>query len=130
MKDAERSLAENRMLRAHEAFDDAELLLQHGSLVGAVNRFYYAAFYGASALLATRGLHSSRHSGVISLFQQHFVKTAVVPAEAARALPRSFERRQDSDYGDYITLTLEEVRSIKEEVGRFLKECRRVIDSL
>ncbi len=112
MKDAGRCLAENRILRGREAFGDAELLLEHGSLVGAVNRLYYAALYPGTALLATRGLHSNRHSGVIFLFQRHFVKTGMVPREVPRALPRSFERRQDTDYGDYITVSPEEVRSI------------------
>jgi uncharacterized protein (UPF0332 family) len=40
--------------------------------MGAVNRFYYAAFYVARSLLALRELDSSRHNGVISLFLPGF----------------------------------------------------------
>src|SRR2546423_10252659 len=35
--------------------------------------------------LATRNLDSSRYSGVIALFQEHFVRTGLVPTDTARA---------------------------------------------
>lgn len=77
------------------------MLLEGGRSASAVNRFYYAAFHAARALLATRGLDSSRHAGVIALFQQHFVKTGDFPLDVARALPRAFEKRLNSDYEDF-----------------------------
>ncbi|MBU1599651.1 HEPN domain-containing protein [bacterium] len=40
-------------------------------------KWLYAIFSAARALLATKDLDSSKHSGVISLFNQHFVKTGV-----------------------------------------------------
>ena len=54
MKDAILRLARHRFQRAREALRDARLLLAEGSLTGAINRFYYAAFYAARALLAIR----------------------------------------------------------------------------
>lgn len=82
------------------------------AFMGAVNRFYYAAFYAARALLALRELDSSRHSGVISLFQTQFVKPGLIATEKAKALPRAFEKRQKSDYGDFSTVTATEAQSI------------------
>jgi len=98
--------------------------------MGAVNRFYYGAFYAARALLATRQVDSSRHSGVISLFQKHFVKTGLVDVNRAKALSRSFEKRQKSDYGDFATVTGEEAQAIREEVHAFVEECARALDRL
>ena len=46
-------LARHRLSRAKHVFNDGEHLFSMGSLAGAVNRFYYAAFYPARALLAT-----------------------------------------------------------------------------
>jgi HEPN domain len=69
-----------------------------------VNRLYYAAFYAARALLATRDVDAARHSGLITVFQQHFVKTGLVPAETGKVLARAFEKRQASDYGDFATI--------------------------
>jgi uncharacterized protein (UPF0332 family) len=59
---------------AREALDDAQFNLDGGRLRVASNRVYYAMFYAAVALLATRDLSSSRHAGVIALFYEHFVE--------------------------------------------------------
>lgn len=56
-----------RLDRAKEVLDDADFLLKAGRLSVAANRIYYAMFYAASALLATRDLSASRHSGIIAL---------------------------------------------------------------
>ena len=75
------ALARHRLARAPEAFDEGEHLLAKDRPVGSVNRFYYAAFCAARALLATRELDATRHSGVIALFPTHFAKTSVVDLE-------------------------------------------------
>ena len=62
------ALAQHRIARAHGALQEADLLIEQQHFSGALNRVYYAAFYAARALLATRNLDSSRHSGVIALF--------------------------------------------------------------
>lgn len=124
------ALARHRLSRAHETLAEGEQLLAQSKLMGAVNRFYYAAFYGARALLATREADSSKHSGVISLFQKQFVKTGLFNTDRARALSRSFEKRQKSDYGDFSTVAPEEARGIGEEVQVFVDECARVLERL
>jgi uncharacterized protein (UPF0332 family) len=90
-------LARHRLARAKDAFAEGEHLLTKDACMGAVNRFYYAAFYADRSLLALRELDSSRHSGVISLFQKHFVKPGLITVDKAKALPRAFEKRQKSD---------------------------------
>ncbi|MFN3466456.1 MAG: HEPN domain-containing protein [Candidatus Brocadiales bacterium] len=72
------SLVRYRMGQAHERLKAAEALLSQGLYTDSVTRSYYAMFTAARALLATKGLDSAKHSGVISLFNQHFVKTGVV----------------------------------------------------
>lgn len=123
MKEESKILAQYRISRAKETFEDALSLLQKGSLISAVNRFYYATFYAARALLATKELDSSKHSGVISLFQKHFVKTGIVNIDISKAFPRIFERRIDTDYEDFVQLTREEVESIKNQTSGFIQEC-------
>jgi uncharacterized protein (UPF0332 family) len=49
---------------------DARLLLGEGSLRASVNRSYYAMFYSVLALLASRQEETSKHSGVIALFNR------------------------------------------------------------
>ena len=122
-------LARHRIARAHAALREGDILIEQQHFGGALNRVYYAAFHAARALLATRKLDSSRHSGVIALFQEHFVRAGLVPTETARALPRAFEKRQTSDYGDFAEPSKEEVLSVREQVGAFVQSCERAIGS-
>ena len=121
------ALAQHRIARAHTALQEADLLMEQGHLSGALNRVYYAAFYAARAMLATRGLDSSRHSGVIALFQEHFVRTGLVATDIARALPRAFEKRQTSDYGDFSEPSSDEILSLRDQVRVFVASCERIV---
>ena len=84
-------------------------MIEKGLLVPAVNRLYYACFYAVSALLYTAGLASSRHSGVMALFEKQFVKTGEVPAEQGRFYRALFGRRQRGDYDDLVAFDPAEV---------------------
>lgn len=121
-------LARHRLLRARETLAEAETLLRTESFNGAVNRFYYAAFHAARALLATRGLDSSKHSGVIALFQQHFVKTDLFPKDKARALPRAFEKRLNSDYEDFAEVTASDAEHVASDVHAFVDRCSQMLE--
>jgi uncharacterized protein (UPF0332 family) len=121
------ALAQHRIARAHSALHEADLLIEQQLFSGALNRVYYAAFYAARALLATRNLDSSRHSGVIGLFQEHFVRTGLVPVETARALPRAFEKRQTSDYGDFSEPSSDEVLTLRDQVQAFVRTCEQAV---
>lgn len=120
-------LARHRIVRALTALHEADLLIEQQHFSGALNRAYYAAFYAARALLATRSLDSSRHSGVIALFQEHFVRTGLIPIDTARALARAFEKRQTSDYGDFSAPSGDEVVSLRDQVQAFVRTCEQAV---
>ena len=130
MKPELEKLARHRLSWAKAAFSEGDHLLNANAFMGAVNRFYYAAFYADRALLATRELDSSRHSGVISLFQAQFVKPGLIATEKAKALPRAFEKRPKSDFGDFSEVTESEAQAIREEVSDFLEECEQLRNRL
>ena len=121
------ALAHHRIARAHAALDEADLLIEQQYFSGALNRVCYAAFYAARALLGTRNLDSSRHSGVIALFQEHFVRTGLVPTDTARALPRAFEKRQTSDFGDFSEPSSDEVRALRGQIEAFVRTCQQAV---
>ncbi len=50
--------------RAHHDLQAAQSNLAQGFYGVAVTRSYYAMFYAASALLASKGISRSKHSGV------------------------------------------------------------------
>jgi len=78
-------------------------------------------------VLATHNVDSARHAGVIALVQQHFVKAGDFPAEVARALPRSFEKRLSSDYSDFVEIGAEEVERVRADVHAFVDVCREFL---
>jgi uncharacterized protein (UPF0332 family) len=55
-------------------------------------------FYTVLALLATRALGTSKHSGAISLFDREFVKQGLFPKDLSAWVHRAFEKRLDADY--------------------------------
>lgn len=124
MKKGITALAAYRFTRAQQAFQEGAVLAGRGSLYGAANRFYSAACYAARALLATRGLDSSKHSGVIALFQQHFVKTGLMDPGIAKFLSRSFEKRLETGYEDFVSVSSATVDEVQRQVRAFLNACQ------
>jgi len=96
--DAEKiqTLIRCRLEQADEPLSAAAINLAHDFHRSAVNRAYYAMFYAVLALLASRQLETSRHSGAISQFDQLFVK---VGALAARILAMAARRILESASG-------------------------------
>ena len=73
------TLAKHRMQKAKEIILEASDSLPQKHYGLSVTRSYYAMFTTARALLALKEMDSSRHSGVIALFNQHIVKAGLFP---------------------------------------------------
>ena len=110
-----------RLERAQETLEDARILANSERWNACVNRLYYACFYAVSALLIKEGYSSFKHTGVRSLFNLHFVKTGVVPKELARIYNDLFERRQESDYTDFITFKESQVQPLIPQAEEFVE---------
>ena len=70
-------LSAHRFKRSKEELQTAELLLRNTDYRSSINRSYYAIFHAIRAVNALDGFDSSKHSGVISHFNQEYVKTGV-----------------------------------------------------
>ena len=124
------ALARHRLTQAHETLDEADQLLASQAFRGAVNRLYYAAFYAARALLALHQVDAARHSGLINLFHQYFIKTGLVATEIGKTLSRAFEKRQSSDYGDFTTVDPTDARDHASAVHVFVDHCEQLLNRL
>jgi len=67
--------------RAQQSIRAAKDLAEKGFYDFAASRSYYAAFYGATAVLLSEQLDFSKHSGVIASIHQRFVKTEKLSKE-------------------------------------------------
>ena len=73
MKDAKKVLIDYRLSQASDSIKEANILLNEGmSFHSVINRLYYAMFYAALALLQEKQMGTSKHIGVISLFDKEF----------------------------------------------------------
>ena len=128
MTKSNKDLALYRLQRARETIEDARILADAGRWNPCVNRLYYACFYAVSALLVREGLSSSKHTGLRSLFNQHFVKTNKVPKEKARIYNDLFERRQEGDYVDFIDFDESQVLLWFPEAESFVENIALLIE--
>lgn len=111
-----------RLKNARETLQDAHTIYEHdGSPVSIVNCSYYAMFYAALALLVTIDRHSSKHTGVISLFDQEFVRQNRVPKELGKMLHQAFEARQEGDYKDFSKIDRGVAKEIPKSADEFVK---------
>ena len=126
--EAQDDVVRYRLQRAHEALEDAHVLANADRWSACVNRLYYACFYAVSALLLQDGLSSAKHTGVRSLFNQHWVKTNKVPRSLAQVYNDLFARRQESDYLDFVQLEALQVRPWIAEAEQLVEHVASLIE--
>jgi len=127
MTESNGELVSYRLQKARETLADAHILADAGRWNPCVNRLYYACFYAVSALLIREGLSSTKHAGLRSLFNRHFVKTNKVPKDKARIFNDFFERRQEGDYVDFVTFQESQVLIWLPEAEEFVQNLADLI---
>lgn len=123
----QRALALHRFERAETALQEAQAELSRSNYRLTVNRAYYAVFYAMRAFLATVAMDSSKHSGVAALFNQHFIKTGIVPAVSVKAVQALMDLRHEGDYQDFAVISLEEASGSVEAAAGALDAMRGVL---
>ncbi|MFQ6067290.1 MAG: HEPN domain-containing protein [bacterium] len=130
MKHERKELIRYRLSNGEEKLRSAKILLENGQFKDSTSRSYYAMFSAARALLVTRNLNSTKHSGIISLFNQHFVKTGLVDRACGRILMNAREIREKGDYGDFYLLSKKEAELQLKNAEIFIEEIKRAIEKL
>jgi uncharacterized protein (UPF0332 family) len=113
---AERSLKTAKEIFKSEEYDFA------------VSRAYYTIFYMAEAVLMTKGLSYSKHSGVIAAFGQQLIKTGVLDKKMHTILKNAFKRRNIGDYEFNITITKEEAERVINDAEEFFQTVRDYLE--
>jgi len=123
-----KDLALYRLQQAKETLDEAEFLLKGKKSPRAViNRAYYAMFYALLALLIFEPYSSSKHSGVLSYFNQKFIKNGLLPKRLGESINTAFELRQRGDYREYVEITYEQVEPFIKKTQEFIEEVRNYL---
>ena len=105
--------------KANRALRIAEEHYQRGDYDFASSKAYYAVFYLMEAILLTRNLTFSKHSAVISAFNQYFIREGIFPKEFGKMIGNLFRERQVGDYS-YVN------SPSKEEAERDLADAQKI----
>ena len=120
-----------RLRQAAETLRDAEKMLQNDLTPRSViNRAYYAMFYTVLALFISAGLNpkTSKHSGVITVFDKEFVHTGKLDRRFSRMLHRMFNARQECDYKELVESSAEEAAESIKMANEFVRTIKSFID--
>lgn len=128
MQDKDRDLAQYRYELAKETLANAKMCIDNRFYRDAINRSYYAAFYAVRAVLAVESIDFKRHKDVMGYFNKTYVAAEIFPRELGKRLGRIQMMREDSDYNDFFTASLEDAKKQFETaeltislIGEYLK---------
>lgn len=123
-------LSRYRLERDLNCINVAKLNLDNGYLVDSVNRSYYAIFHAARAVLALDGVDRKKHSGVISYFQEHYIKTGIFDIELSRIIQDAFDIRQNSDYEDFYIVSFDDAEEQLQNAKKFCDVIENYIENI
>lgn len=95
-----------------------------------VSKSYYAVLTAMRAMLSVKGLDSQRHEGVITLFHKHFVKQGIFPPTFNAVIAQLKKRREEADYGDFVTMTRQMAEVELSHAEKFLIAAKEVLSRL
>ena len=121
-----KTLVNLQLEKAHRFLDQADKMYSMRYWDLAVNRYYYACYHAVQALFIYNGLPSTKkHSGTVTQFSLHFVKSGKVAPTYGSFLARMMQLRQKADYNcaydicesdlaEQVTLSEEFIKKIEE----------------
>ena len=125
------ALLNYRIDQARDTLADAEMMLKGGvSARSVINRAYYAMFYSIMALFIHAGTaqKTSKHSGVISLFDKEFVHPGTIDRRYSKMMHKMFDARQESEYRELTKVSHEEAVESVRIAQEFFEEMRKFIE--
>jgi uncharacterized protein (UPF0332 family) len=105
-----------------EELESCEQLIDSQDFDFSLSRAYYAMFYSAEALLLTKDLRFSKHSGVIACFGKEFIKEGVFSEQLYDYLIKGFRERQKGDYDVVSMPSREDALEMVERARIFIVE--------
>ena len=119
-----------RLKEAEETLEEARRMLEGNfSSRAIINRAYYSMFYLLMALFLKSDVNikTSKHKGVLSLFDKEFVKTGKIDKRYSEMLHNTFDARQEGDYKEFIQFSPDEAAGFVKLAEEFLDAVRKLI---
>ncbi|NLD36784.1 MAG: HEPN domain-containing protein [Desulfatiglans sp.] len=126
-------LYQYRLDQAETTLSDAKKMYEAKvSPRSVINRAYYAMFYSLLALYIRVNLNikTSKHSGVISIFDKEFILPGKIDKKYSRMLHSVFDDRQEFDYKELVEVTLDDSVNAISNAEEFIDAIKNYITSL
>jgi len=120
-------LAKYRLEKARNTLSDGKKYINGATLESTVNRIYYAMFYAVNALLITRGLSFSKHSGVLAFFNREIVNKGLIEEQWGEFYSDMFKRRQKGDYQDFVKFEKQDVEEWLRKAEEFINKIDKLV---
>lgn len=128
MEGSVKELSGYRFATSEEALADAKIMYENGRYKNALNRAYYSIFHAIRAVNALKGFDSSKHSGVIAFFNQHYVKEGVFSKDMSKLIKLASENREKADYLDFFIASKEEAEAQIQRAELFRNVIKKYLD--
>lgn len=129
MDESTREAIRQDLANSRDELETARLLYREHKYRQALSRAYYAIFYAATAVLASKRIKRARHSGVQSAFGQYFIKNKTIEAEYNDIYVRLRESRELSDYergfvpmADFASARIEQAEKFVARMEKYLRD--------
>lgn len=120
-------LVDYRLERAHATLDEARFLAKGQYWHAVVNRLFYAAFQGVTAWLLVHDLEHKTHKGTRSALARLVHERGGLPRDVVRMYDLLFERRQGSDYDDFVDMSADRVEPLIEPTEELIAKIEEAI---
>jgi len=120
MNYSKEDLIKYRTAKAFETLEVAKHLAKGNYWNSVANRLYYSCFYIILAVFVKEGINATTHAGVRTQLGKNFVKPQRLSIENGRFYSNLFDKRQESDYQDFVVFTAEEIFPLISETESFL----------
>ncbi|HUU41596.1 MAG TPA: HEPN domain-containing protein [Desulfatiglandales bacterium] len=124
MEEATKILINVRVESSDEDLETAKELLKLNRHRAAVNRAYYAIFSTTNAVLLSKQIERSKHSGVEAAFIQNFIKTGIFRIEFGKMFNYIRKKREECDYSSRIEIDRETAEKIVEDAEKFIRRMK------
>jgi uncharacterized protein len=84
-------------------------------------------FYSVLALLVKSEKATSKHGGVISMFDEQYVKRGIFGKEMSKVLHKAFDLRQMGDYRELAEIEAKEAEECLKQAKSFFKEVKKYL---
>jgi len=127
------SLFSYRFQQAEDTLSEAEKMLTDDAYSARtiINRAYYSMYYAVQALFIRTGhqLKTSKHSGVIAIFDHEFVKTGLFDKGLSKIFHKAFDDRQEFDYKEFVVAAREDAVETVKGAQEFIAEIKKFLEN-